>query len=65
MATTDRTHEELRAAYIKNAQEGRGTYEDEAGRWKTSEIAAYNRRLMFGENDEAFPSQEEWSRIVD
>lgn len=23
------------------------------------------RRVMFGENDEAFPSQEEWSRIVD
>jgi hypothetical protein len=24
-----------------------------------------NRRMMFGENDEAFPSADEWSRIVD
>lgn len=31
----------------------------------TSEISEYNRVLMFGENDEAFPSEMEWSRIVD
>jgi len=48
--------------YLKNAQnEAASTY---AG-FSTSEIAAWNGRLMFGENDRAFPSQEEWSRIVD
>ena len=29
------------------------------------EQAALNRYLMFGEDDEAFPDQDEWSRIVD
>lgn len=59
--TTDRNHEALRASYIENAQQGRHPYEG----WSTSEIAAYNRRLMFGANDEAFPSQAEWSSVVD
>ena len=31
----------------------------------SSEIGTYSRFLMFGENDEAFPSEEEWSMIVD
>ena len=31
----------------------------------SSEIGTYNRFLMSGENDEAFPSEEEWSMIVD
>jgi hypothetical protein len=31
----------------------------------SSEIGAYHRYLMFGANDEAFPSQEEWAAIVD
>jgi hypothetical protein len=30
-----------------------------------SEIGIYSRYLMFGENDEAFPDEEEWSMIVD
>jgi hypothetical protein len=29
------------------------------------EISKHNRESMFGPNDEAFPSREEWSRIVD
>ena len=29
------------------------------------EQAVLNRYLMFGEDDEAFPDQDEWSRIVD
>lgn len=29
------------------------------------EQLALNRYLMFGEDDEAFPNQDEWSRIVD
>jgi len=56
-----RTYEQLRAAYLANAQAGRHIYDG----WTTAEISAYNRRLMFGEDDCAFPSQEEWSRVVD
>jgi hypothetical protein len=57
-----RSYEELKASYLKNAQDPeKSTYHG----WTTAEIASYNRRIMFGENDEAFPSQEEWSRIVD
>jgi hypothetical protein len=37
----------------------------EAETLSSAEIGRRNRALMFGENDEAFPSQEEWSRIVD
>jgi hypothetical protein len=29
------------------------------------EQAALNRHLMFGEDDEAFPDEDEWSSIVD
>lgn len=57
----DRSFEQLNAAYLANAQAGRFVFDG----WSTSEIAAYNRRLMFGENDQAFPSASEWSRIVD
>ncbi len=57
-----RTHEELTALYISNAQsQTASTYDG----FTTEEIAAYNRRLMFGENDEAFPDLSEWSAIVD
>lgn len=60
--TTVRTHEELRALYLANAQNpSKHTFEG----FSTAEIAEWNRRLMFGENDEGFPSQEEWSAIVD
>jgi hypothetical protein len=31
----------------------------------SAEIGERNRRLMFGDNDEAFPSREEWRRITD
>ena len=31
----------------------------------SSEIGMYNHYLMFGENDEAFPGDVEWSMIVD
>jgi hypothetical protein len=55
-----RTHEELRVLYLANVQEGRRGYDG----FTTEEIAAYNRRLMFGENGEAFPGQEEWARVV-
>jgi hypothetical protein len=57
-----RTHDELAALYSLNAQSpDRGTFEG----FTSAEIAAWHRRLMFGENDEAFPSEAEWSAIVD
>ena len=31
----------------------------------SAEIGRLNGALMFGDNDEAFPSSDEWSRIVD
>ena len=31
----------------------------------SAEIGVYSRFQMFGEDDEAFPSEEEWSSIVD
>jgi len=31
----------------------------------SAEIGKRNRRLMFGDNDEAFPSADEWRRITD
>jgi hypothetical protein len=59
---TMRTHDELRALRLANAQDAsKGTFDG----FTSEEIAAYNRRMMFGENDEAFPSAAEWSRIVD
>jgi hypothetical protein len=57
-----RTQEELSALRCSNAQDAsKGTFDG----FTSEEIAQYNRRLMFGENDEAFPSSAEWSRIVD
>ena len=32
---------------------------------ESSEIGQYNRWLMFGDNDEAFPSKAEWAMIAD
>lgn len=58
----NRSHEELKALYLRNAQDK--TASTYAG-FTTGEIAAWQRRLMFGADDEAFPSQEEWSSIVD
>ena len=31
----------------------------------SEEQSALNRHLMFGEDDEAFPDEDEWSSIVD
>lgn len=56
-----RSREDLRALQLGNHAANRGSYQG----WTTDEIADNSRRTMFGENDEAFPSAEEWSRIVD
>ncbi len=53
--------EQIRGTVLANKQAGRGSFDG----MESSEIAEYNRAIMFGDNDEAFPSQEEWSRIVD
>lgn len=44
-----------------NTLAGRDTYEG----LTSAEIGEHSRAIMFGDNDEAFPSQEEWSRVVD
>ncbi len=56
-----KTNEAVKAQILANKQADRNTYEG----LTTDEIADYNRRMMFGESDEAFPGNEEWSRIVD
>jgi hypothetical protein len=49
-------------AKVKANQEAGREYYDGM---TSSEIGDYNRYLMFGADDEAFPSQREWSMIVD
>ena len=44
-----------------NQLAGRDTYEG----LTSAEIGEHSRALMFGDNDEAFPSPEEWSSVVD
>jgi hypothetical protein len=56
-----RTSNEVEDIIAANHQARRYSFEG----WTTAEIAERSRRIMFGDNDEAFPSQEEWSRIVD
>ena len=60
--TPDRSLAEIESAILENSKDQKkGTFDG----LRSSEIAARSRHLMFGDNDEAFPSQEEWSRIVD
>ena len=60
--TQDRPLAEVKAVIVANAADPtKGSFDG----LRSSEIAEYNRVLMFGENDEAFPSQEDWSHIVD
>ena len=53
--------EEIRSIINKNRNEGKETYSG----LDSSEIGKYNGSLMFGENGEAYPGDEVWSRIVD
>jgi hypothetical protein len=61
VARVEMTMGEIRAAVKANRESGRSTYDGLESR----EIGRYNRAIMFGDNDEAFPSQDEWSRVVD
>ncbi len=51
----------IRKIIAENREAGRDTY---AG-LQSHEVGEHSRAIMFGENDENFPSQDEWSRIVD
>lgn len=53
---------DIRQIVIANGEDPlRSSYEG----LTSEEIAKWNRYVMFGPNDRAFPSQEEWSAIVD
>lgn len=51
----------IRATILANKEAGRPDYEG----LSSSDIGEYNRALMFGAEDEAFPDEPTWSRIVD
>lgn len=51
----------IRDAMNANIEAGRHEFDG----LTSAEIGAYNRVLMFGENDEAFPDPDTWSSIVD
>lgn len=59
--TTPKTLAELRAIVEANKVAGRRDYEG----LESFEIGKLSGAAMFGDNDEAFPSPEEWARIVD
>jgi hypothetical protein len=65
VATTDRPGRpslaRIKAIIQTNREAGKEPY---AG-LESSEIGEYNRALMWGEHDEAYPGDEAWSRIVD
>jgi len=53
--------EELRKIVSDNCENDRYAYEG----MSSAEIGAMSREMMFGENDEGFPSDDEWSAWVD
>jgi hypothetical protein len=57
----DRSIQEICAIVDANRANRRGSYDG----LLSHDIGNYSRHLMFGDNDEAFPTQAEWSRIVD
>jgi len=52
---------EIKAIILKNRVTQAGLYIG----LTSSEIGEYNRSLMFGDNDEGFPNEKDWSLIVD
>ena len=48
---------------MKRVQDNRDNGREAYAGLTSSEIGEYSRVLMFGENDEAFPGTEEWSRV--
>ena len=58
---TMKTLVEIKAIILENRVTQAGLYVG----LTSSEIGEYNMSLMFGDNKEGFPSEEEWSTIVD
>jgi len=56
-----KTLQEIKSIISSNLQAKLRQFEGLA----SDEIGRYNRSIMFGEADEAFPSDAEWSLIVD
>lgn len=56
-----RTLAEIKMVIAQNRKEKRETYHG----LDSSEIGRHSRSIMFGDGDEAFPSTDEWARIVD
>jgi hypothetical protein len=52
---------EIESVIESNYKQGKDQYEG----LSSAEIGKHSRAIMFGENDEAYPSDSEWSRIVD
>lgn len=59
--TGDGTLAAIRARVRRNQLNGRDPYHG----LSSADIGRYNRALMFGDQDEAFPDRAEWARIVD
>lgn len=55
------TLQEIESHIEANLKAGRPQFDG----LSSSDIGKRSRALMFGENDEAFPSQDHWSRITD
>lgn len=53
--------EVIKATILANQRDGREPFEG----LDSADIGKWNRALMFGENDEAWPGEAAWSRIVD
>ena len=56
-----KTLNQIKEIIASNLQTGAYIYDG----LTSSEIGRYNGTLMFGDNDEAFPGEFEWSMIVD
>lgn len=60
-AIADRDLARIRAVVKANRNAGREPFHG----LSSAEIGRYNRAVMFGDDDEAFPEPEEWSAWVD
>ncbi len=52
---------EIKAIIEENTNEGKGTYEG----LTSAEIGRHSQSIMFGDDFEGFPSESEWSSLVD
>ena len=59
--TNMKTLSQIKEVIAANREAGNYIYEN----LESSEIGQYSGWLMFGDDEEAFPSQAEWAMIVD